>query len=39
MNAENATAQDVKSVIDAVRIRVKEKFHVELEPEIIFLGW
>ena len=39
VNAENATAQDVKSVIDAVRIRVKEKFHVELEPEIIFLGW
>ena len=39
VNAENAMAQDVKSVIDAVRTRVKEEFHVELEPEIIFLGW
>lgn len=39
VNAGNATAQDVKNVVDEVRTRVKNAFHVDLEPEIVFLGW
>ncbi|MCM1025916.1 MAG: UDP-N-acetylmuramate dehydrogenase [Roseburia sp.] len=38
VNTGNATAQDVADVIHEVQDRVKEKFHVELEPEIQFLG-
>lgn len=39
VNTGNATARDVKSVVDEVRVRVKNAFHVDLEPEIVFLGW
>lgn len=38
VNAGGATAADVREVIEEVRERVFEKFHVALEPEIIFLG-
>lgn len=38
VNAGNATAADVKEIVDRVHDCVKEKFGVELEPEIIFLG-
>lgn len=37
INTGKATAEDVKDVIAEVQTRVKELFHVELEPEIIFL--
>lgn len=37
INTGNATAEDVKDVIAEVQTRVKELFHVELEPEIVFL--
>lgn len=39
VNTGNATAEDVRQVISEVQQRVKEKFRVELEPEIVFLGW
>jgi len=39
INTGNATAEDVRRVIAEVRKRVKEKFHVDLEPEVVFLGW
>lgn len=38
INKGNATAADVKTLIEAVRDKVYEKFQVELEPEVIFLG-
>ncbi len=38
INAGNATAQDVRSLISEIQKRVKEQFRVELEPEIVFLG-
>lgn len=38
INAGNATAADVREVIEEVQERVKERFHVTLEPEVIFLG-
>lgn len=37
INTGNATARDVKRVIAVVQERVKEKFRVDLEPEIVFL--
>lgn len=37
INTGNATAEDVKDVMAEVQTRVKELFHVELEPEIVFL--
>lgn len=39
INTGNATAQDVKDVISEVQRRVKDKFRVDLEPEVVFLGW
>ncbi len=39
INTGNATAQDVRDVIREVQERVKEKFHIRLEPEIMFLGF
>lgn len=39
VNIGNATAEDVRDVIGEVRERVKERFSVELEPEILFLGF
>lgn len=37
INTGEATAEDVKGVIKEVQTRVKELFHVDLEPEIILL--
>ena len=37
INTGNATAEDVKDVIWEVQRRVKERFQVDLEPEIKFL--
>ena len=39
INAGNATAADVMAVIQEVRACVKDKFNVELEPEVVFLGF
>ena len=39
VNVGNATAQDVREVMTEVQEQVKEKFHVDLEPEVVFLGW
>lgn len=38
INIGNASAADVREVIEEVQERVKERFHVNLEPEVIFLG-
>jgi len=38
INAGNATASDVRALIEEIQTRVKEKFGVELETEVIFLG-
>ncbi len=32
-------AEDVRDVIHEVQEQVKDKFHVTLETEVIFLGW
>lgn len=39
VNMGNATAEDVRDVIFEVRERVKDRFHVNLEPEVLFLGF
>lgn len=38
VNTGKATAADIKEVIEEVQERVKERFHVSLEPEVVFLG-
>ena len=38
VNVGNATAADVMDVICEVQHKVKERFGVELEPEVVFLG-
>lgn len=38
VNTGNATAEDVRQVIEEIRRRVKERFHVDLETEVVFLG-
>lgn len=38
INTGNATASDVKAVIETVQDKVYQEFHVMLEPEVIFLG-
>lgn len=38
INAGNATAADVKEVIEEVQEKVKERCQVRLEPEVVFLG-
>lgn len=38
INAANATAKDVRDLIDYVRGEVKKKYGVELEPEVKFVG-
>lgn len=38
INTGNATAADVREVIEEVQERVKEKFGVRLEREVIYLG-
>ena len=39
INKGGATAEDVRQVVREVRRIVKEQFNVELEPEVIFLGF
>ena len=39
VNMGTATAQDVRDVISEIQKRVKDKFRVDLEPEVVFLGW
>lgn len=39
VNTGNATAEDILEVIHEVQERVKDRFHVELEPEVVFLGF
>ena len=38
INTGTATAADIKEVIEEVQERVKERFQVTLEPEVVFLG-
>lgn len=38
VNTGTATAADIKEVIEEVQERVKERFQVILEPEVVFLG-
>ena len=38
INAGNATAQDIYQLIQQIKQKVNEKFQVELEPEVRFLG-
>ena len=38
INRGNATATEIRTLMDEVSSRVKEKFNVELEPEVILLG-
>lgn len=38
VNVNKATAADIKEVIEEVQERVKKRFHVFLEPEVILLG-
>ncbi len=38
INTKDATAEDVKQLIEYIQCTVKEQFGVELEPEVIFLG-
>ena len=37
VNMGNATARDVRGVIEEIQERVKDKFRVDLEPEVVFL--
>ena len=38
INKGNASASDIRKLMDEVSKRVKEQFGVELEPEVIVLG-
>lgn len=38
INKDNATAQDVLKLIEDVKQKVYEEFHVELEPEVKMMG-
>lgn len=38
INTGQATAADIREVIEEVQERVKERFHVTLEPEVVYLG-
>lgn len=38
INAGNATAQDMLTLADTMKARVRERFGVELEEEVMFLG-
>lgn len=39
INTGNATAEDVRTLIREVQARVKDRFNVDLETEVLFLGW
>ena len=38
INTGDATARDVRALIEEIQEQVKERFRVDLEPEIVFLG-
>lgn len=38
INTGDATARDVRRLISEIQEQVKERFRVDLEPEIVFLG-
>lgn len=38
VNTGKATAADIREVIEEVQERVKARFHISLEPEVVFLG-
>lgn len=38
VNMGSASAQDVRELMERIQSRVRERFHVDLEPEVIFLG-
>lgn len=38
INTGKATAADIREVIEEVQQRVRDRFHVSLEPEVVFLG-
>lgn len=38
INRGGASAADIREVIEEVQERVRDRFHVRLEPEVIFLG-
>lgn len=38
INSGGASAADIREVIEEVQERVRDRFHVRLEPEVIFLG-
>ena len=38
INSGGASAADIRDVIEEVQERVRDRFHVRLEPEVIFLG-
>lgn len=39
INTGNATAEDVRTLIRKIQTRVKDQFNVNLETEVLFLGW
>lgn len=39
INTGDATAEDVRKLIREVQARVKDQFNVDLETEVLFLGW
>lgn len=39
INTGNATAENVRKLIREVQARVKDQFNVDLETEVLFLGW
>ena len=39
VNAGGATAKDVRRLIQDVQERIQDKFNVNLETEVLFLGW
>ena len=39
INSGDATAEEIFNLIREVQLRVKEQFHVDLEPEVVFLGF
>ena len=38
VNSDNATAEDVKKLIEYIKFRVKDRYNVELETEIKEVG-
>ena len=38
VNTGRATAADIRELIEEVQERVQMRFHVTLEPEVVFLG-